>query len=278
MTYFLNFRSQGVGGAVVDPYLLQGNGAADQPALSVIPWAQVPSIFHGRNILFATHGFNVSYQDGARSLGLLDQYLGLTPPNLFVGMLWPGDSWIPVVDYPFEGDVALDCGNRLASFCNRWCVGTLGLSFVSHSLGARLVLQAVANLSRKAQSVCLTAAAINRDCLSAEYSNARDNCASVSILASHEDYVLKVAFTIGDPFADLLHDDHTPFETALGYDGPPTPLSPPIRFPFQIPDQCDFGHGSYLPPGPAGEPPKWQQAADFMKRAFLGQPQTWPAG
>jgi hypothetical protein len=26
MTYFLNFRTQGVGGAVIDPYLLEGDG------------------------------------------------------------------------------------------------------------------------------------------------------------------------------------------------------------------------------------------------------------
>jgi hypothetical protein len=273
MTCFLNFRTQGVGGAVVDPYLLQGDGTVSPPALSVVPWAQVPSIVAGRNILFATHGFNVSYQDGACSLGLLDGYLNLAPPSLFVGMLWPGDSWIPVVDYPFEGDVALDCGNRLATFCNDWCAGAQSMSFVSHSLGARLVLQAVANLSRKAQSVCLTAAAINRGCLAEEYSSARKNAEAISILASHEDDVLKLAFSVGDPFADLLHDDHNPFQTALGYDGPPTPVLPPIHLPFQIPDSCDFGHHNYLPPG---LPPKWEQAADFMKRAFLGQPQTWP--
>ena len=31
--------------------------------------------------LFATHGFNVSYQDGACSLGLLDRYLNLAAPS-----------------------------------------------------------------------------------------------------------------------------------------------------------------------------------------------------
>jgi hypothetical protein len=276
MTCFLNFRTQGIGGAVVDPYLLEGDGTAEPPALSVVPWAQVSRIVAGKNVLFATHGFNVSYQSGASSLGLLDRYLNLTAPNLFIGMLWPGDAWIPVVDYPFEGGVALDCGNRLATFCRDWCAGAQSLSFVSHSLGARLVLQAVANLKRKARSVCLTAAAINRDCLAEEYSNARNNTEAISILASHEDDVLKIAFSVGDPFADLLHDDHTPFQAALGYDGPPSPVAPPIRVPFQIPDACDFGHHSYLPPGSPDEPPKWQEAADFMKRAFLGQPQTWP--
>jgi alpha/beta hydrolase family protein DUF900 len=281
MTYFLNFRMQNVGGAVVDPYLLEGDGTAVPPALSVVPWAQVPSIVAGKNLLLATHGFNVSYQDGACSLGLLDRYLNLTSGNLFIGMLWPGDSWLPIVDYPFEGDVALDCGGRLASFCNDWCAGAQSISLISHSLGARLVLEAVTYLGRKAESVCLTAAAINRDCLTTEYSGAAGNSSQISILASHKDYVLKVAFAIGDPFADVLHDDHTPFQPALGADGPPTPAPPPVRYPWQIPDADDYGHHDYLPPDQAiALPPlpgsKWPQVADFMKRAFLSQPQSWP--
>jgi hypothetical protein len=281
MTYFLNFRVRGVGGAVIDPYLLEGDGTVVPPALSVVSWPRVPSIIAGNNLLFATHGFNVSYQDGACSLGLLDRYLNLALPNLFIGMLWPGDSWLPIVDYPFEGDVALDCGRRLANFCSRWCAGAQSLSFLSHSLGARMVLEAIRHLGRKAQSVCLTAAAINRDCLTAEYSGAAGNSALISILASHEDYVLKIAFSVGDPFADLLHDDHTPFQAAFGSEGPPTPAPQPVRYPWQISDRDDYGHHDYLPPDQAIELPpppgaKWPQAADFMKRAFFGQPQSWP--
>lgn len=237
----------------------------------------------GKNLLFTTHGFNVSYQDGACSLGLLDSYLSLASPHLFIGMLWPGDSWLPVVDYPFEGDVALDCGKRLATFCNSQCGSAQSVSFLSHSLGARLVLEAITHLNRKSQSVCLTAAAINRDCLTTEYFGAASDSAVISILASHEDYVLKIAFPIGDPFADLLHDDHTPFQRALGSDGPPTPTLRQIRYPWQIPDRCNFGHGDYLPPNQAiALPPpvdaQWVQAVDFMKRAFFDQPQTWPPG
>ena len=281
MTYFLNFRSRGVGGPVVDPYLLEGDGTAAPPALSVISWAQVPSIVAGKNLLFATHGFNVPYQDGACSLGLLDRYLNLAAPDLFIGMLWPGDAWLPIVDYPFEGGVAEDCGKRLATFCNEWCARAQSLSFLSHSLGARFVLEGITHLDREAQSVCLTAPAINRDCLTTNYSGAAGNSALISILASHEDVVLKIAYSLGDPFADLLHDDHTPFQPALGSGGPPTPAAQPIQYPWQIPDGDDYGHHDYLPPNKAialPPPPgtKWPRAADFMKRAFFGQPQTWP--
>jgi hypothetical protein len=281
MTYFLNFRVRDVGGPVVDPFLLEGDGTAVQPALSVVSWAQVLSIVAGKNLLLATHGFNVSYQEGACSLGLLDRYLNLTGPNLFIGVLWPGDAWLPIVDYPFEGGVALDCGGRLATFCNDQCARAQSLSFLSHSLGARLVLEAIAHLERKAQSVCLTAPAINRDCLTTNYSDAASNSTLVSILASHEDDVLKIAYSVGDPFADLLHDDHTPFQAALGFAGPPTPALEPIHYPWQIPDEDGYGHHDYLPPGktialPPAPGARWPKAADFMRRAFFGQSQTWP--
>ena len=156
VTYFLNFRTKNVGGAVTDPVLYEGDGTDPASGWSLIPAARIPSLFAGKNILFATHGFNVSQQQGANSLGLLDNYLKLTSSNLFVGMLWPGDSIIPIVDYPFEGSVAMDCGTRLAKFCKDYCDSAQALSFVSHSLGARFVLQAVANSgARPSQYVSL---------------------------------------------------------------------------------------------------------------------------
>jgi hypothetical protein len=275
MTLFLNFRTTSTGGAVnTNPQLYSGLGDGS-PGWSVIPPAQLRTTFAGKSVLFAVHGFNVNQPHGAVSLGLLDNYLALAAPGLYVGVLWPGDSVIPIVDYPFEGSVALDCGRRLADFCNDFCSSAQTISFVSHSLGARLVLEAVSGLKRKARSVCLTAAAINRDCLTTEYAIAAQKSEQISILASREDLVLKVAFSVGDPFADLLHEDHTPFQVALGSEGPPTPTQ--VRAPWQISDSGqtgDYGHSDYLPPS---SPEKWPRVADFMKRAFLDNPQAWPS-
>jgi hypothetical protein len=169
-TCFLNFRAQSVGGPVVDPYLLQGDGTADPLMLSVVPWPRVSQVVSGKNLLFVTHGFNVSYQGGAAALELLARYLALPASYQFIGMLWPGDAAIPIIDYPFEGGPAMDSGRKLADFCNQWCAGAQSLSFVSHSLGARMVLQGIAGLNRRVRLLCMMAGAINRDCLTAEYS------------------------------------------------------------------------------------------------------------
>lgn len=282
MTLYFNCRTHNVGGSVADPYVMQGDGTTTPPTWHAVDWPTVSAMVAGKNIVFATHGFNVSLQHGACSLGQLEPYLALGSSDIYFGVLWPGDYWLPVINYPFEGGVSMDCGRRIAAACSRYLSQAQSISFISHSLGARLVLEAVKNLDRPARVVCLTAAAINRDCLATEYWTAAQNAAQISILASREDWVLKVAFQIGDPVADAMHDDHTAFQPALGSRGPPVPALPPITSPWQIPDDANYGHGNYLPPGDSVQTAqqaladKWSKAAAFMARAFAGQVQSWP--
>ena len=282
MTYYLNFRTHPVGGTFADPRVYQGTAGAAPPSLTLVDSATLGSIVGGKHLLFGVHGFNVNLDHGARSLGQLDDLLTLTGADLFFAVLWPGDSWLPVVDYPFEGSVAIACGQKLAAFCRTQLAAAASFSFASHSLGARLVLEAVSNLDVRARIVCLTAGAINRDCLSTEYAAATNNADAISGLASHCDLVLKVAFRVGDPIADILHWDHPAFEPALGSEGPapiPSPASSRVAQRWQIPDAANYGHGDYLPPGDRIAPAagsRWSAVAQFILNAFRGQPQAWP--
>jgi Alpha/beta hydrolase of unknown function (DUF900) len=288
MTLYLSLRSQEVGGEVQDPVIYEGDGLTNPLQLTALSATDVHLRIAGRDVLFVAHGFNVSRSEGARSFAQLEPYLrgtgALGPADVFLGVLWPGDFWIPVINYPFEGGVAMDCGRRLARFCGDTLAAAHSFSFVSHSLGARVILEAVQNLGgRKARMMCLTAAAIDRYCLTAEYARAVQNTENVAVLASHEDHVLKLAFPVGDIIADLLHHDHPFLQKALGYDGPPLPPPPsPVSRPWQIPDAPPYDHGDYLPPSGPGNrlPPApnalWLKPADFMGRAFRRQAQTWP--
>jgi hypothetical protein len=274
MTLYLNFRSQSVGGAIVGPYLLEGNGTTAPPALKTVAWTDIAPKVAGKDVLLGVHGFNVNYRNAANAFGLLDGSLGLGGSEIFIGVLWPGDFWIPAVNYPFEGSDAMECGRRLADFCTRWLSEAQSLSFFSHSLGARLTLEAVTHLDRRARMLCLTAAAINRDCLTAEYRSAAANADSIFLLASHSDTVLRLAFPLGDPISNILDHDHAFFGAALGYEGPPPPADPPVAFPWQIQDGYGYKHGSYLPPtDPAAFS---QRVTDFVRRAFRGQPRPRP--
>src|SRR5258707_905023 len=110
MTLYLTCRSQSVGGAIVDPYLLEGNGTEAPPALKTVAWADIAAKVAGKDVLLGVHGFNVNYRSGANSFGLLDGSLGLAESEVFIGVLWPGDFWMPAGDYPFEGSDAMECG------------------------------------------------------------------------------------------------------------------------------------------------------------------------
>jgi hypothetical protein len=287
VTCFLNFRAQSMGGAVVDPYVLQGDPLSQpdpaKAALATMAWADVAKLAQGKDVLFVAHGFNVSYVNGMLSAARLDQALALGPNALFLGVLWPGDFWLPVFNYPFEGDVAIDCGRRLARFCGRWLAGANSLSFASHSLGARVILEAVKNLQAPltAKTVCVTAGAVNSDCLAAEYAAALANTAgTVTSLSSVGDHVLQLAFPLGDIVAVVLDDDHTPFTPALGYWGPKAPVPARVRK-SKIPGGLSYDHGNYMPPGAIPTPPpppddRWRNVAQFIRSAFLDQPQAWP--
>jgi len=277
MNYFLNLRA-GPYGAVCEPYVIAGDILSG--AMKSVPYESVPALVRGRNVLLATHGFNVGYLDGLRSLGRLAQSLAPTENEFIFGVLWPGDWVIPAINYPFEERIAAHAGQLLGGFCNRWLAGAGNLSFVSHSLGARVVLEAVGALGRRARTLCITAGAIGADCLTANYRAAAANCDGVVTLSSLEDLVLSMAFPVGDLIADILDLDHKPFERALGRRGPEQPYGPAI-VPSQIPDSADYGHGDYLPSSDPAAPfpdanAKWSASTAFMGRAFRRQPQSWP--
>jgi hypothetical protein len=131
------------------------------------------------------------------------------------------------------------------------------------------------------------AGAINQDCLVGEYAAAAANTTSLSLLASKGDQVLKLAFPLGDPFADLLHDDHPAFEPALGYAGPSAAETALVDGPWAIPlpappANIDYDHGNYLPPSgavmppPAPGTPSYVPVAQFIANAFYGRAQNWP--
>lgn len=272
MTFFLNFRSSPVAGDIVDPYMVRGE-AEDPSAIKKVPLSALGSLFGGKDLLFAVHGFNVNRKRAINSFATLDRALALGGTSVLIGVLWPGDWWIPAINYPFEGEDAMDCGRRLATYCTDYLAGARSLSFVSHSLGARLVLEAAQNLPRRVDLVCLTAGAINRACLEAGYAKAARNIDRIHLLASHDDMVLKLAFPIGDPISNVLHDDHDFFERALGYDGPSSGSAALVRAPWQIPDEYDYDHGSYLP---SDDPKRWPKVAEYVRRAFLDLPAMLP--
>lgn len=274
---YVSFRQQGIGGGVGGPYLLEADPEAVPLTLTPRDLKTLNSLVAGKDVLFATHGFNVDRENGVRSLGRLGAGLALSANEFFLGVLWPGDWWVPAVNYPFEGATAIATGKLLANLCNT-LTAARSFSFASHSLGARVVLQAVSGLNKPARVVCLMAGAINDDCLAAEYQKSDANAQSIQNLASRKDRVLQLAYPVGDIIADILHDDHAFGEQALGRNGPAPSLETNIAA-SQIPDRLSYGHGSYLPPSSAGAQPatgSWTSVTQFVLRAFRRETELWP--
>lgn len=268
MTRYVSFRASAVGGTIIDPLLLKGPGPAG--GLTPMTDQEAAAAVVGKNLLFAVHGFNVNMATGVRQLARLEAALALPPSATFLGVLWPGDLAVPVINYPFEASDAVQCGRRLARLCNRRFAAASSLSFMSHSLGGRLVLEAVQALDRKARSVCLTAAAVDRDVLTNRYAAALANSESMAVLSSVRDRVLQIAYAGGDFLSDLFGDGDSPFRSALGLRGP-RPYAGATVTDSRIPKALGCGHGDYLPLGG-----QWQNVAGYVGRWFEGRPQAWP--
>ena len=270
--YFLNSRALPVGGGVGQVSVIDERNVVHSVT-------EMGSVIRGRDVLLITHGFNVNQLDGLQKLSDWAKLIKIGN-GVAIGMLWPGDSrWIHVVDYPVEGNEAIEAGNRLAAFINLNMSSAVSLSFTSHSLGARVVMQTISGLSRPVRRLLLMAGAIDNTCLSAEYVSAAKNVQSVSVLASRSDEVLQWAFPAGN-FVSGLFTRGTPYvHEAMGREGPAEPYPNPdnIHSDWQIPEGWKYGHGSYLPPGPLGTtPPQFLPLPYFPRQDTPAPPPFTP--
>jgi hypothetical protein len=255
MAYFINLRSHPVGGwldtaADVKVQLSPPPMASgfNQPSVNQ---AEFFAYLQGQHVLIGTHGFNVNFADGVAALSYWSTLLHLPDPAVFVGLLWPGDSvWARGLDYPEEPRVADDAGQKLASFLDAALADAASVSFVSHSLGARVVLQTVNHMNRRSRYMILMAGAIDDDCLTTEFRNAAEKVDAISVLASKRDEVLAWAFPLGNLVGGIIDKGHPWWHAALGRCGPSSSQIANFTPPFQIPDNWGYGHHHYLQDNP----------------------------
>jgi pimeloyl-ACP methyl ester carboxylesterase len=202
----------------------------------------------GRHVLIASHGFNVNRGDGIDCLSNWESLLQLPQPySAFVGLLWPGDSvWAHGLDYPDEPKVADEAGKLAAAFIDAHFHGAASISFASHSLGARVVLETISQLSLPVRRLILMAPAIDDNCLTTEFQAVAAKVGAISVLASKEDSVLSAAFPLGNLIAGIIAAGHPWWHAALGHCGPVKPWPANFQAPFELPDDWKFKHSNYL--------------------------------
>jgi hypothetical protein len=250
MALFIDLRASGKGGIVADAAQAWDDGT------TLVSAQAFTQRIAGKDVLLATHGFNVDRQAGIDSLSLWSRRCSMPPNGLFVGVLWPGDSrFLPFVDYVYEGSEAISSGKLLASYLNSNAALAQSLSFFSHSLGARTVLETIRGLNSKPRRAILMAGAIEDTCLTKEYADAAAKVAKICVVASVCDDVLKWAFPPGNLIGEIVMHGHPYDRTALGRSGPFRPLPHNLNVVAQqIPEGWDFGHLDYLAQEAMGPP------------------------
>jgi hypothetical protein len=289
MTRFLDVRLNPVGGNLAASVAIsQGTSISDYQGLDR---DQLLTDIRGQNVLIGTHGFNVNRADGIACLSNWEGLLQLNRPSVFVGLLWPGDSiWAHGLDYPEEPRIANDAGLLIALFLDATFADAASISFASHSLGARLVLQTMSRMNLPVRRAMLMAGAIEDNCLDKEFARAEAKVGKISVLASKKDEVLSGLFPLGNLIGGIIAEGHPWWHAALGHCGPSKPKPNNFESPFEIPANWNYGHHDYLridpPPVPAialpsevpanGSPlpcagvPGWQEAwsAAFCSTRF----------
>jgi len=254
MTRFLDVRLSPVGGGLAATVAI--NQLTDTAVYQSLDLPQLLTDIQGRHVLIGTHGFNVNRADGIAHLSNWEGLLQLTAPSVFVGLLWPGDSvWGHGLDYPEEPRIANEAGGLLAPFLDSHFGGAASISFASHSLGARVVLTTISQMSLAVRRLTLMAGAIDDNCLNTEFKAAAAKVGEISVLASKKDEVLSAAFPLGNFFAGIIAEGHPWWHAALGHRGPSSPTPGNFQSPFEIPDNWNFGHGNYLQIDPPPMPP-----------------------
>jgi hypothetical protein len=254
MTQFLDCRIAPVGGELATSVAVsQGTSINDYTGLAM---SDLLDSIGSQHVLIATHGFNVNRADGVAHLSNWESLLQLPMGSAFVGLLWPGDSiWAHGLDYPSEPKVADDAGVLIAGFLDTVFATAASISFASHSLGARVVLSTINNMSLPVRRLTLMAGAVDDDCLATEFQAAAQKVEQISILSSAKDEVLSAAFPMGNFFAGIIAAGHPWWRAAIGHAGASTPWPSNLQAPYMIPDNWDYQHSNYLqidnPPAPS---------------------------
>jgi hypothetical protein len=253
MTRFLDVRLSPTGGNLAASVAInQGTDIGNYQGLDK---GQLLKDIQGRHVLIATHGFNVNRADGIVHLSNWEGLLQLGSPSVFLGLLWPGDSiWAHGLDYPEEPRIANEAGGLIAPFLDANFGSAASISFASHSLGARVVLETASQMSLPVRRATLMAGAIDDNCLNTEFKAAAGRIGEISVLASQKDEVLSAIFPLGNLLAGIIAAGHPWWHAALGHAGPSSPWPGNFQAPFEIPDNWDFGHGNYLEVDPPPTP------------------------
>jgi hypothetical protein len=246
MNWFLDLRAWGHGGPV-------GTLKVSDGTRFYADASDLLNDIRGRDVFLMAHGYNVNREHGTHSLNQWKSKLEVKAQPVFIGVLWPGDCVLPIfIDYVWEGSEAEKSGTLLGEFVRDNFAIAASLTFASHSLGARVVLQAIQTLadSDRVKNLILLAAAIEDDTLLREFNRAAQKVDRISVVYSLEDHVLQLAYPGGNLIGGLIERGNPNVKAALGRLGPSAPWAGKILPNPRLPSYWKYGHTDYMTTNP----------------------------
>ncbi len=274
MIFELSFRSSRVGGPVTSGWLSTASaGAVIQSQDAETLLAQ-----HSR-VVFLVHGYNVDRDSGREHLGALADRL-TDWVDAIVVVLWPGDHFTKAFSYPWEGEDADDTARQLDDFITRVLRPDTTVSFITHSLGARVALETVHRLpsSIHIDQLVMMAPAVDDDCLTRDkryFGQVSSRVSRITTLSSMHDRVLKFAYPIGDLLQAFLHFWKDEPGKPMGLYGPQPQSKQPAGVVGEntndAPEPVEsrrVDHSDYLPSSNPNA--KQLAAADYSRATLMG--------
>ncbi|GAA3751328.1 alpha/beta hydrolase [Terriglobus aquaticus] len=271
--WFLSCRTSRIGGDVGPVQVTDGY-------LTFVDGRELLEEVRGRDVLIALHGFNVHQAGAVDHFQQWQRLMTLGANALLVGGLWPGDSaWLGALEYAFAAKAAMRSGQAFGRYLNLNFQQVRSISFVSHSLGARVALRTIQELSSAfdVRRLILMAPAVDDDCLTGEFAKTAKRIGQVTVLGSKQDKVLRLAYPLGNPISGIFARGHPYWHAALGREGPTAYPSPNNIGPgWRLPDDWKVDHSDYLPPESPFAPP-YAPAPFPLPMAFPAESAGTPA-
>ena len=205
-----------------------------------------------RHVVLLVHGYNADTDDARRSF---DAFLRMLPARFPPAgrVYWPGDAdWgiFSAASYPWKIPVARDAAGHLAGFVSKLRGpggGPIELTLVGHSLGCRVILELLEDLSwlkatrAVVRVVVLMAAAVPHDLLEVGGLLRRSALGPLHrhVYFSDDDRILRFAFPVGQAAAQLLGMEPGDSLEAVGLHGHP------VSYPSRSRDLSGNRHSDY---------------------------------
>lgn len=179
--------------------------------------------------LVLVHGYNGeadAVMDAYRASSEISKECGVSIP--LTGYLWPGlgGNWLESIEFHKAQAQADKSAAKFAEYVNAGPPAMV----MTHSLGAKVVLEAMVKHGAKVKQLFLTGPAVAWDCFATDYKAATESC-KIHVFWSLRDNVLGRAFMIDQ------------FTKALGHSGPKAPFQSSI-ISTDVTDQVG-AHGQY---------------------------------